>query len=44
MKENASPNQLITDLTKITEVHSFIEKIPTMGEIFITLVKGGNHE
>lgn len=44
MKENVSPNQLITDLTRITEVHSFIEKIPTMGEIFITLVKGGSHE
>ena len=43
MKENASPNQLIQDLTQITEVHSFIEKIPTMGEIFITLVKGGDH-
>jgi len=43
MKENVSPNQLITDLTQITEVHSFIEKIPTMGEIFITLVKGGTH-
>lgn len=41
MKSAMSPNQLITDLTKITEVHSFIEKIPTMGEIFITLVKGG---
>lgn len=44
MKEKLSPNQLITDLTKMTEVHSFIEKIPTMGEIFITLVKGGSHE
>jgi ABC-2 type transport system ATP-binding protein len=44
MKENASPNQLIIALTQITEVHSFIEKIPTMGEIFITLVKGGTHE
>lgn len=44
MKENISPNHLITDLTQITEVHSFIEKIPTMGEIFITLVKGGGHE
>ena len=43
MQENISPNQLIRDLTQITEVHSFIEKIPTMGEIFITLVKGGNH-
>ena len=44
MKENTSPNQLIVDLTQITEVHSFIEKIPTMGEIFIALVKGGNYE
>jgi ABC-2 type transport system ATP-binding protein len=44
MKEDLSPNRLIMDLTQITEVHSFIEKIPTMGEIFITLVKGGNHE
>lgn len=43
MKEDMSPNQLIQDLTKITEVHSFVEKIPTMGEIFITLVKGGGH-
>jgi ABC-2 type transport system ATP-binding protein len=40
MTEVVSPNQLITDLTKLVEVHSFIEKIPTMGEIFITLVKG----
>lgn len=44
MKENLSPNQLITDLTQMTEVHSFIEKIPTMGEIFIALVKGGSRE
>jgi ABC-2 type transport system ATP-binding protein len=40
----AGPNVLIRDLTEVTEVHSFIEKIPTMNEIFITLVKGGNHE
>jgi ABC-2 type transport system ATP-binding protein len=39
-----SPNQLIRDLTEITEVHSFVEKIPTMSEIFISLVKGGSHE
>lgn len=44
MKEIVSPNQLIIDLTQITEVHSFVEKIPTMGEIFIRLVKGGDHE
>ncbi len=38
------PNQLIRDLTEVTEVQSFIEKIPTMSEIFITLVKGGSDE
>jgi ABC-2 type transport system ATP-binding protein len=31
-------NQLIRDLTNITEVHAFIEKIPTMSDIFISLV------
>jgi ABC-2 type transport system ATP-binding protein len=41
----ANSNQLIRDLTNVTEVHSFVEKIPTMSEIFITLVKGeNNHE
>lgn len=40
MVEVVSPNELITDITQMTEVHSFVEKIPTMGEIFITLVKG----
>jgi ABC-2 type transport system ATP-binding protein len=41
---NITPNQLIRDLTEVTEVHSFVEKIPTMSEIFITLVKGGSNE
>lgn len=44
MKTGGSPNDLIMDLTKITEVHSFIEKVPTMSEIFITLVKGVSYE
>lgn len=44
IENGQSPNTLIRDLTEHTEVHSFIEKIPTMGEIFITLVKGENHE
>lgn len=44
VRDNTSPNQLIRDLTEITEVHSFVEKIPTMSEIFITLVKGGSDE
>lgn len=39
-----STNQLIRDLTDVTEVHSFTEKIPTMSEIFIGLVKGGANE
>ena len=42
--ETASPNLLIRELTNTTEVHSFIEKIPTMSEIFISLVKGGSDE
>jgi ABC-2 type transport system ATP-binding protein len=44
VRGSASPNQLIRDLIDVTEVHSFVEKIPTMNEIFITLVKGGSHE
>ena len=44
MKEAGSPNQLIQDLTNVTEVFSFSEKVPTMSEIFITLVKGKSHE
>ena len=44
VNDSTSPNQLIRDLTELTEVHSFIEKIPTMSEIFIGLVKGGRHE
>jgi ABC-2 type transport system ATP-binding protein len=44
MKSNGSPNRLLTDLVQITEVHSFQEKIPTMSEIFIHLVKGGSDE
>ncbi|MBA4053206.1 MAG: ABC transporter ATP-binding protein [Marivirga sp.] len=44
VRDNSSPNQVIRDLTEVTEVHSFIEKIPTMSEIFISLVKGASHE
>ena len=43
VNNGTSPNILIRDLTELTEVHSFIEKIPTMSEIFISLVKGGRH-
>lgn len=44
MTGQITPNQLIRDLTDVTEVHSFTEKIPTMSEIFISLVKGGSDE
>lgn len=44
MNHDTNPNRLIRDLTEATEVHSFIEKIPSMSEIFITLVKGEYHE
>lgn len=40
MKNGSSPNELIQDLVKETEIHRFQEKIPTMNEIFINLVKG----
>ena len=44
MKEAGSPNKLIQDLTQVTEIFSFSEKVPTMSEIFITLVKGESNE
>jgi ABC-2 type transport system ATP-binding protein len=39
-----STNQVLGELIGVTEVHSFIEKVPTMSEIFISLVKGDSHE
>jgi ABC-2 type transport system ATP-binding protein len=39
-----NPNRLINELIQITEVHSFIERIPSMNEIFIQLVKGESNE
>lgn len=44
LKVPGNPNALIQELTRVTEVHAFQEKIPTMSEIFITLVKGETHE
>lgn len=38
------PNELLKTLIDKVEVHSFIEKIPSMNEIFISTVQGGNHE
>jgi ABC-2 type transport system ATP-binding protein len=39
-KEGIKGNQLIRDLIDITEVYSFQEKLPSMADIFISLVKG----
>jgi ABC-2 type transport system ATP-binding protein len=39
-----NPNELLGELIKLTEVHAFQEKIPSMSEIFISLVKGESHE
>ncbi len=38
-----SPNELLKTLIDKVEVHSFIEKIPSMNEIFISTVQGGDH-
>ncbi len=43
MKGVGSPNDLIRELIGLTEVHSFQEKVPTMSDIFINLVKGDRH-
>ncbi len=37
-------NQVIRDLIDLTEVHSFMEKVPSMADIFIDLVKGEGDE
>jgi ABC-2 type transport system ATP-binding protein len=42
IRGNGTPNQLLRDLIDVTEVHGFLERIPTMSVIFISLVK--NHQ
>ncbi|MBX2914388.1 MAG: ATP-binding cassette domain-containing protein [Cyclobacteriaceae bacterium] len=37
-------NEVIRDLIDLTEVHTFQEKLPTMADIFISLVKGEGDE
>nr|WP_155211245.1 ATP-binding cassette domain-containing protein [Fulvivirga aurantia] len=44
IKAGTTPNDLLKNLIGITEVHSFVEKIPSINEIFISKVEGGNHE
>ncbi len=38
------PNELLKSLISKVEIHSFVERIPSVNEIFISQVKGGNHE
>ncbi|MCG8309352.1 MAG: ATP-binding cassette domain-containing protein [Cytophagales bacterium] len=38
------PNELLKSLIEKVEVHSFVEKIPSMNEIFISTVQGGENE
>lgn len=43
-KPDVTTNGLLANLISVTEVHGFVEKMPTMSEIFISLVKGESHE
>lgn len=40
IKDGSKGNELIRTLVDQTEIHSFQEKLPTMADIFISLVKG----
>jgi len=40
----ANPNDLLKQLITQAEIHSFVERIPSMNDIFINLVKGENPE
>jgi len=44
IKTNTRSNELLSELIKQTEVHSFVENIPSINDIFIAKVKGGLHE
>lgn len=39
-----SPNDLLIEVMKHTEIHSFVEKVPSINEIFISKVKGTSNE
>ena len=40
----ANPNSLLQTLISQTEIHGFMEQIPTMNDIFIAKVRADNHE
>ncbi len=39
-----NPNELLKSLLSTVEIHSFVERIPSVNEIFIAQVKGENYE
>ena len=43
-KREGNPNELLKQLISQAEIHSFVEKIPSMNDIFISLVKGVDPE
>ncbi len=43
-QDSIKGNEVIRELIDLTEVHSFQEKLPTMADIFISLVKGEGDE
>ena len=43
-KADGNPNELLKQLISQAEIHSFVERIPSMNDIFISLVKGENPE
>jgi len=43
-RPEANPNDLLKQLITQVEIHAFVERIPSMNDIFINLVKGENPE
>ena len=43
ISNGAGPNDLLHNLISNTEVHTFIEKVPSINDIFIAKVKGGEY-
>ena len=41
-KPGLNPNDLLRELINKTEVHSFVELVPSINDIFISIVEGGN--
>lgn len=40
-KEGQSPNDILKELINLIEVHSFVEVVPSINDIFIDIVEGG---